>query len=573
MYVKLQSGSFAQVAPEPGETPGSLDREALLVYCGKFESMDGPVEVKPEHLHKLHDNHNSLIAQFARMAAGEVPIKNYPPIQLDHSVLAKDTIGRLVGQIRLGEHKPDGDEIVPALYGTVRILGKENVEKVRDGRWTHLSIGADLEKGKWQELTITPFPAAADASMLSRMAKSSENYKGKTITIEPGPGVSWYIIVDDIKRGPFQKESDALEAGKQIIESGILKQLSSGGTNMWDRLKAFVMRKQNLSAEDAQKRLAEGGKSFDDWASEEKKEHEKMKKYLTSHKKMSEEEAEKHLAALPSEEHKKLSSEADEHEKKLAAEGGHEAGKPDEKKMAAARESLTRLSTDFRSNAGAVQLGMKKAKILSRLSTLQSKAKVTPAEMKKLDLAKLAAESDATVDAVLKSYEDREPVIFTGMTGSKKGVDVSGAYKQTRMSQLESETRANMPFLAQASKTKMAAEGNGKVPGKLDEHEDMPHEAVKELAEVHKEADKHMAKCHAAMDAGNIGEAKDHLRKLMEHYRHHLSAHAAAGAHLGEDPAHKVETEMSALAESVQKMQNGFNEIITLAGNLAGAGK
>lgn len=573
MYVKLQSGFLEQVAPETGETPSSLDREALLVYCGNFESMDGLVEVKEEHIVRLHDNHNAMLAQVARMVTGDIPVKNFPPIQLDHSTLAKDTVGRLVGQIRIGDHLVGGIA-VKALYGKLRILGKDNVEKVSDGRWTHLSIGADLESGKFQELTITPFPAASDASMLSRMAKKSQKYNGKTIGVESGPGISWYLVVEDIKRGPFQKEEDAWSAAKQIVDSGILEKLSSGGSNMWERLKAFLMRKQNLSAEDAQKKLAEGGKSFDEWAKEEKSEHEKMKKYLTSHKQMSEEDAEKHLSDMNVEDHKKLSSEADEHEKKLAAEkpkeDGHEAGKMDEKKMSAARESLTRLSANFKTSTSAVQLGMKKAKIIARLSKLQGEAKVTPAEVKKLDLSKLSAETDATVEAVLKTYEDREPVIFTGMVGSRKAVDASGAFKQTRMSALEAETRANMPLLAKTAGSKLSKLGKDGVPGKLDEHEDAPHEAVEKLEQVHKEADKHMAKIHAAMDAGNHGEAKDHLRKLMEHYKHHLAAHAAQHAHMGEEPAHKVETEMSALAENFQKMQNDFKEVMTLAGTFVG---
>lgn len=573
MYVKLQSGFLSQALPDQSDTPASLERDALLVYCGSFESMDGLVEVKEEHLVRLYENHNAMLAKVARMMAGEVPVKNYPPIQVDHTTSGWDTVGRLVGQLRLGDHTTEDGSIVKALYGRLRILGKENVERVADGRWTNLSIGADLEKGKFQELTITPFPAAADASMLSRMGKKSEKYKGKTITIESGPGTSWYLIIEDIKRGPFQRESDAWEAAYQVVDSGVLKQFTSGGNGMWDRLKAFLMRKQNLSAEEATKKLAEGGKEFDALAKEEKDEHEKLKKYLTGHKKMSEEDADKHLSDMNMEDHKKLSAEADEHDKKLAAEQSDKDKTESEtkaKKMSAARESLTKLSTDFRSNSNSVQLGMKKTKIITRLSKLKGDAKITPAEVKKIDLAKLAGESDATIEAVMKSYEDREPVIMTGMSGSKKAIDASKAYQQSRMSSLEAETRANMPLLAKAAGAKLAKLGKDGVPGKLDEQEDAPHEAVEKLEQVHKEAEKHLAKCMSAMDAGNHGEAKDHLRKLMEHYKAHLASHAAHIAHMGEEPAHKVETEMSALAENFQRMQNGFNEIMELAGSLAG---
>src|ERR1051326_1007811 len=162
MIVKLQSGFIEQQQMEGKEIPNSLEREALLVYCGNFDSMDGMVEIKEEHLDRLHNKHNSMLASVARMMSGAVPVKFNPPLQVDHSTSGWDTVGRLVGDVRLGEHTISEGQVVKALYGKVRVLGKENVERVLDGRWTHLSIGADLEEGKFQELTITPFPAAKE---------------------------------------------------------------------------------------------------------------------------------------------------------------------------------------------------------------------------------------------------------------------------------------------------------------------------------------------------------------------------------------------------------------------------
>lgn len=573
MYVKLQSGFLEQVIDNPTEVPASLERDALLVYCGNFESMDGAVEVKPEHIDRLHDTHNTMLANIARLVAGDVPVKNFPPLQLDHSVKAADTVGRLVGQIRKGEHTNNDGQLVPALYGRVRVLGKENVEKVLDGRWTHLSIGADLEKGKFQELTITPFPAASDASMLSRLAKKSEKYNGKTITVEPGPGISWYVVVEDIKRGPFQREEDAWNAAKQIVDSGVLQKFS-GGKQMFEKFKAYIMRSMKLSEKDAEDK-------YNKMTEEEKKhvemaqaEHEKLKKYLTSHKKMTEEDAEKHLTEANVEEKKKLAAEVDEHEKKMAAESPKdEVAKDVEKKkeqMSAARESLTRLSTDFRSKAAEAQLTAKRGTISTRLSKLRHEMKITPAEVKKIDMVKLSKESDATIDAVLKTYENREPVIIPGMLGSKLGIDASKVYQQTRMSQLEAETRANMPLL---SKTKLAKGGEENPEHQVNIHVDEePHvDMAKHLEQVHKEAEKHMAAANAAMDAGNHGEAKDHMRKLMDHYKTHMAKNMGGYAAMAEEQVdHKVEAEMSALAESVRSMQNSFESIMQLAGSIVG---
>lgn len=176
MQVKLRTGSF-----ESGELPAAttssggatLDKRCLLVYCGTFDSMDGEVTIKPDHLKHLAATHNAQLTQTANalgLSVDELPYKSYPPLQLDHSTSAHDTVGRVVGVIEIGSYELKDGTKVPALYGKARVLGSENVVKVEDGRWTNLSIGADLEAGTLSELTITPFPAAPEASMLSRLA-------------------------------------------------------------------------------------------------------------------------------------------------------------------------------------------------------------------------------------------------------------------------------------------------------------------------------------------------------------------------------------------------------------------
>ena len=168
MIVKLQhSGAFDENTVSTGDENKVIKR-AMLVYEGKFESMDGPVEIKGEHIEKLASEHNSLLSKVKRFAKGEqIPARFMAPIQLDHSTSAKDTVGRLYGDLEVGSFETE-EGPKKALFGQMCILGKENVDKVNDGRWTHLSIGADLETGKLSELTITPFPAAPDASMLSK---------------------------------------------------------------------------------------------------------------------------------------------------------------------------------------------------------------------------------------------------------------------------------------------------------------------------------------------------------------------------------------------------------------------
>ena len=178
----------------------------MLVYTGKFNSLDGEVEIKDEDIEKLATNHNGMLASLKRLAVGDVPVKHYPPLQLDHSTSAKDTVGRLVGDLEVGEHTtPEGK--YKALFGKVRILGKENVEKVMDGRWTHVSIGADLESHKITELTITPFPAAADASLLS---------KNRLQKFEVGDKAKIIRDLQDVDKGTLVKVVEVGRDGKFI---------------------------------------------------------------------------------------------------------------------------------------------------------------------------------------------------------------------------------------------------------------------------------------------------------------------------------------------------------------------
>lgn len=231
MITRLLSGAF-EAEQKLDEGGASIEKKAMLVYTGSFESLDGPVDITDEDLTKLAENHNGFLAKMSRLAGGGTPLKFAPPIQLDHSTSAKDTVGRLVGNLELGTHKLEDGTEVKALMGNVKILGKENVEKVQDGRWTHLSIGADLSSHKITELTITPFPAAAEASLLNRMGKV---FDGKVLGVpyaiyKEGGRYYWSIKGYGQSGKMHDKENAANIEAEQVIrdlvKKGELKQMS-----------------------------------------------------------------------------------------------------------------------------------------------------------------------------------------------------------------------------------------------------------------------------------------------------------------------------------------------------------
>jgi len=165
MIVRLNTGSLSEVSMN--ESVESIEKDALICYTGTFQSMDGPVEVKVENLQLIADNYNAILDKASMAAGGPAPLKFCAPVQLDHETKATHTIGRVTGRLEVRPVEIEGAQVM-GLFGRATIMGAENVAKVKDGRWIHLSIGADFTEGKLNELTVTPFPAAPNASMLSK---------------------------------------------------------------------------------------------------------------------------------------------------------------------------------------------------------------------------------------------------------------------------------------------------------------------------------------------------------------------------------------------------------------------
>lgn len=480
-------GAMPSEAPVNATVPDQLEVPVMLVYTGEFETATtGKVSIKEEHLDRLIERHNSLIGRVKRLVGIEdIPARHLPPVQVDHSTSAWDTVGRVVGQLSKGAHTLENGETRGAAFGTFRILGKENVQRYLDGRWANVSVGADFEAGRLMESSIVPFPAAPDAAMLSG-------------------------------NEPEQK-----------------------GPTMDEAMKA------------------------------------KLKKHLTGRCKMSDEDAEKKLGGMTTDEHTAMSAECDDADKaELAAADAKTV--EDEKakqelaakaaeatKLAAATPSnVVQLSAEqktkvkelagaFRKTGISASLDARKSGIAVRLSRLQADAKITPAEVKKVDVVKLAAATQETVDAVFKAYEDREPVILAGVFGTAKATNVAALAAELRGQKLEAETRSNMPFTAKGEKKELSGKridslAVGKSTAAVEEVDTSSFEPV-----------------IALLDGGKAAEAKTELKKVV--------AKLSAGNYAGMAGMPKeTEAQLSTLAESVKSMQNQFDELIKLVGPVLG---
>lgn len=89
------------------------------------------------------------------------------PGQLDHSESARDTTGHL----RKTWLEKGGDE----LWGTVRHVGAEAVQKAKNGLWRKLSLGVYGASRRIREYSITPFPHLTGATTFSETQTESED--------------------------------------------------------------------------------------------------------------------------------------------------------------------------------------------------------------------------------------------------------------------------------------------------------------------------------------------------------------------------------------------------------------
>lgn len=469
---KLQSGHLDSVQLAAGADGSFVDKPAMLVYSGLFESMDGPVTVTDDMLRKLVSNHNQRMA-LARNEGDFVP-RLLAPVQCDHSTSAVVTVGRVLPQpLELKPIEIMGTERL-AVFGAVRFLGVENVTKAIDGRFVHLSVGADFDAGVLKELSVVPFPAAAHASLLSH-------------------------------GDPMDKEKLA-------------------------SLKKRLMDKDKLSEKDADEKLS---KMSDD---------EKLSALAKG------EDEDKKLAAEEEEKKEKEKKDAE-----LAA-----ANTVTVTRLAAGKERLTKLGLAATESLKSARLAAKAGTISVRLAKLQSNAKITPAERKKIDVTALAAKGDDVVTEVLATYENRQPVIHVGQVGTVSAVDVGEVAKTARLAELEAETRANMKGKGKA--TKLAGETPAATV-RLSSETEGGGKKTEELAQTVERFTSMVGDIEKAAQSGNIQDLMAKCKGLRD-----LMHFTAEGMAMPDADQH-----MASLAARVDELGTRLSEYQTAVTEVLGA--
>jgi hypothetical protein len=273
---------------------------------------------------------------------------------------------------------------------------------------------------------------------------------------------------------------------------------------------------------------------------------------------MKDEDAEKHLAEADDAECKKLMEEKDAHEKQLAAVADAEKVKAEEEKakMSAALSSIKKLSSDMRSSMTTAKLSVRAAEIRTRLSKFKTEAKVTPAELKAIDVTKLAKLSDEALEVLFETYSVRQPVIMAGMIGDTRAQDIAKAAKaqseKVRLAKLEVDMRKSMGKEIPAD-LKRLAEGPAAagMPEEVEIHIDATPHTHYDMAADWEQMKKLLAE-------GKEEDAKSHLKKMAQ------SMKGLVGEEAMEAP------EVKAMTEEVAKMSAQIEELTKLTAQLAG---
>lgn len=158
--------------------------DAMILHPGSFDSMSGQVNVTSDDVHKLARNYNSTVNTLwenlkskilgsdvesdVALKASPVCMKaidevDHAPVQVDHDMSNFNTVGRLVGLLKVEDRHG-----LPHLMGKFRILGEDNVKRVKDGRFKNISLGFNDETHEIHEVSFVTWGAVQDASILGK---------------------------------------------------------------------------------------------------------------------------------------------------------------------------------------------------------------------------------------------------------------------------------------------------------------------------------------------------------------------------------------------------------------------
>lgn len=198
MFKRLKgaSGQVSDQAENAGDSDAKIVRPAILVHSGAegkaivFESSDGEIAFDSNRIKNIVANQNKLITGLANEYGGpdKMPLGAHFPIKDEHEngSAIQDVIGRMGGLLKFEVRDVPGvGKNVACAISELTFLGKEIVDRVKDGRIFNLSVGINDNPDEpnydtLNEVSAVIVPAAPGAMLLKRgeVATSGKTKQG-----------------------------------------------------------------------------------------------------------------------------------------------------------------------------------------------------------------------------------------------------------------------------------------------------------------------------------------------------------------------------------------------------------
>jgi hypothetical protein len=451
MAFKQLRQSTGLIGKEEKQDGEAYVRTAILVHSGPdgkgvtYQSMDG--ETKPfdsERIRRIVDNQNALLDKLAAEYGGwdKIPDGAFPPLLDSHdNGSSHNALGRMTSKLRYEvKNVPKVGKGVACAVTDLKFLGKDNIERAKDGRVYHLSVGIDEESDTLGEISAVIEPAAPGAMLLA---------KGK-------------------------------QTSKGVID----------------------MSKKSLAA--AKERMT---------------------------------------------------------------------------KLSSMKDSLTQLTGKMNKSTENVRLAKAQGDVAGRLTRLMASGKLTPAEVKKLDVKKLASLPADALAIVMSSYEALEPKVLVAQRGSSDSsatvdfASIGASLEKKQQRRLKAEVRgelrrmgAKLKFEEEEEKEMaFGQEPEAKPEHKLADEATEEHHAAAGEHEKHVEQLKHhLAQVQGHLASGNIEEAKKSHEELMKHCE--ANHFATQGKHLsGVD-----EVKSEDYKQAMEHLEGELDDVKTNLARMAG---
>ncbi len=158
--------------------PNAVDVKTLILYpfFVEADANGNSFDIKKEDVQAIHDVYNKSVKfKWSKLQklGKNVPLKHVETVAnlLDHDPKSLNVVGRVIGELEIIEKGGD-----PYLFATLRVKGKENVERVKDGRFSQVSIGFDPVNHELQEISWVVNGAIPGAqAIMSGLPKTTLN--------------------------------------------------------------------------------------------------------------------------------------------------------------------------------------------------------------------------------------------------------------------------------------------------------------------------------------------------------------------------------------------------------------